>query len=259
MFESFHEAGGRDAGRRFWALLISGLLHGLTILVIVLLPLLFIRVLPGVELLTILIADPVPPPAPPPPIPMSQASGDAIRSHRGTSIPVNFVPVEIPHGIAPPDEEPPGIGALTLAGGADLEKLGGLTRKGAGIFPEILLAPPPLVPPPPRPSKHDPVPVVSRLQESKLIKKVLPEYPTIAQKMGVAGAVYLEVVVNEEGDVVDVKVLRGHPLLVEEAVRAVKQWKYSPTLLNGEPIPVMSTVTVIFQLNRNSHSSHGAA
>ena len=54
--------------------------------------------------------------------------------------------------------------------------------------------------------------------------------------------------VDEEGNVADVKVLRGHPLLDDEARRALKQWKYSPTLLNGEPVPVTATVTVIFSL-----------
>jgi periplasmic protein TonB len=49
--------------------------------------------------------------------------------------------------------------------------------------------------------------------------------------------------------VVDVRVLRGHPLLNDEAVRAVKQWKYSPTFLNGEPIPVVATVTIVFKIN----------
>ncbi len=56
------------------------------------------------------------------------------------------------------------------------------------------------------------------------------------------------VTVNEEGEVADVKVMRGHPLLDEEAVRAVKLWRYSPTLLNGEPVPVIAMVTVIFSL-----------
>ena len=58
----------------------------------------------------------------------------------------------------------------------------------------------------------------------------------------------LEVTVDEEGNVSDIRVLRGHPLLEEEAVRAVRQWKYSPTLLSGEPVPVIATVTVIFNL-----------
>ncbi len=56
------------------------------------------------------------------------------------------------------------------------------------------------------------------------------------------------VTVNDEGEVADVKVMRGHPLLDEEAVRAVKLWRYSPTLLNGEPVPVIAMVTATFNL-----------
>jgi protein TonB len=64
----------------------------------------------------------------------------------------------------------------------------------------------------------------------------------------VSGSVILQVTVNEEGDVVDVRVLRGHPLLNDACIHAVRQWKYSPTLLNGEPVPVSATVTVFFNL-----------
>jgi protein TonB len=60
--------------------------------------------------------------------------------------------------------------------------------------------------------------------------------------------VLLQVLVDEQGNVADVKILRGHPLLNQAAVEAVKQWKYSPTLLNGEPVPVVATVTVNFVL-----------
>jgi protein TonB len=60
--------------------------------------------------------------------------------------------------------------------------------------------------------------------------------------------VLLQVTVGETGDVVDIKIIRGHPLLNDGAVSAVRQWKYSPTLLNGEPVPVIATVTVNFIL-----------
>ena len=61
--------------------------------------------------------------------------------------------------------------------------------------------------------------------------------------------VTIEVKIDERGNVSDARVLRGHPLLDEEALRAVKQWKYSPSLLNGIPIPVVATATIVFKLN----------
>jgi len=60
--------------------------------------------------------------------------------------------------------------------------------------------------------------------------------------------VVLQVTVDEEGNVAELRVLKGHPLLNDAAEAAVRQWKYSPTLLNGEPVPVIATVTVIFNL-----------
>ena len=59
----------------------------------------------------------------------------------------------------------------------------------------------------------------------------------------------LQVTVNEQGTVASIKVIRGHPLLNQSAIDAVNRWVYSPTLLNGEAVPVIATVTVNFQLN----------
>ncbi|MDA2935214.1 energy transducer TonB, partial [Acidobacteria bacterium AH-259-D05] len=89
---------------------------------------------------------------------------------------------------------------------------------------------------------------VSDSQEAKLVHRVEPEYPDVAQQARVQGNVYLQVVVEEQGSVSDVKVIRGYSLLNEAAVNAVRQWKYSPTLLNGEAVPVIATVVVNFAL-----------
>ena len=86
------------------------------------------------------------------------------------------------------------------------------------------------------------------MQNSKLIRRVEPEYPELAKRARVQAVVLLQVMVDEQGNVSDVTVIRGHPLLNQAAVDAVKQWKYSPTLLNGEPVPVVATVTVNFVL-----------
>jgi protein TonB len=86
------------------------------------------------------------------------------------------------------------------------------------------------------------------VQSSKLIRRVEPEYPELAKRARVQGIVLLQVVVDEQGNVTEVNIIRGHPLLNQAAVDAVSQWKYSPTLLNGEPVPVIATVTVNFVL-----------
>jgi VWFA-related protein/TonB family protein len=95
-----------------------------------------------------------------------------------------------------------------------------------------------------------PKPSSGNVLKSKLIKRVDPVYPVEAKRMRLSGMVILVVTVDEEGNVEDVHVTRGHPELADAAVEAVRQWKYSPTLLEGEPIRVTATVTVNFMLGR---------
>jgi periplasmic protein TonB len=88
--------------------------------------------------------------------------------------------------------------------------------------------------------------VVSAIQASKLIHKVTPVYPELARRARVSGTVTLMALIDEDGSVSGLKVLSGHTLLINAACDAVRQWKYSPTILNGEPVPVQATVNVIF-------------
>jgi TonB family protein len=113
-------------------------------------------------------------------------------------------------------------------------------------------APPPVSAPPSTAAasgKREPLRVGGSVQESKLIRRIAPAYPELAKRSRAEGTVILEVNVDAGGNVTAVRVVRGHPLLNDEAVRAVKQWKYSPTLLNGEAVPVIANVTVVFKLN----------
>lgn len=86
------------------------------------------------------------------------------------------------------------------------------------------------------------------VQSSKLVTRVEPVYPELAKRARVQGIVLIQVTVDETGNVADLNVIRGHPLLNDAATQAVSQWKYSPTLLNGEPVQVIATVTVNFIL-----------
>ena len=94
----------------------------------------------------------------------------------------------------------------------------------------------------------EPIRVGADVQESKLIHRIEPVYPELALKARVQGRVVLVITVNEEGFVTDIRVTSGHPLINESAINAVRQWRYSPTLLNGVPVPVITTVRVIFNL-----------
>jgi len=85
-----------------------------------------------------------------------------------------------------------------------------------------------------------------RIMEPKKIKDVQPVYPAIAQSARVSGAVTIEATIGSDGKVIDAKVVRSIPLLDQAALDAVRQWEYTPTLLNGVPVPVLVTVTINF-------------
>ena len=163
--------------------------------------------------------------------------------------PNQFVaPTEIPTELPPPDEDAPVYGVSGIVGGMAGGIAGGIPGGVAGGVVGGLLGELPKVsaPPPPPPKKRPPKQIGGNVLKSRLIRQVTPEYPELAKRARIQDVVILVVTVDEEGNVADIKVARGHPLLRDAAVAAVKQWKYSPTLLNGEPIPVTATVTVNF-------------
>jgi protein TonB len=107
---------------------------------------------------------------------------------------------------------------------------------------------PPLPPaPPPTPPRS--VIVGGQIQPPRKIKNVAPVYPVIAQSSRVQGKVVLEAVIGLDGHVDHVRVLEPVALLTEPAIAAVRQWVFTPTKLNGEPVQVIMTVTVDFRLN----------
>jgi protein TonB len=106
-------------------------------------------------------------------------------------------------------------------------------------------------PPPAPPAASDvqkPVIVGGAIKAPTRIKSVNPVYPPIAQSAHIQGIVIIEATIGIGGDVQDAKILRSIPLLDAAAIDAVKQWRFSPTLLNGQPVPVIMTVTVNFTL-----------
>jgi TonB family protein len=124
-----------------------------------------------------------------------------------------------------------------------------------GVIGGILgSAPSKTTPAPPPPSKIEHrestprIRVGSGVQQAKLISRTIPVYPPLAKAARIQGTVILEVVISKQGSVQNLTVLSGHPLLTTAAIDAVKQWRYQTTLLNGEPVEVVTTVTVNFNL-----------
>jgi len=88
-----------------------------------------------------------------------------------------------------------------------------------------------------------------KVMSSMLTKKVTPKYPSEAREQRISGTVRLHVIISKEGKVQQLELVSGHPLLAESAIEAVRKWEYKPTLLNGEPVEVDTTVDVGFSLN----------
>jgi protein TonB len=118
--------------------------------------------------------------------------------------------------------------------------LGGIVGGVVGGAPE----PPPPPPPPPAPVR-----VGGAIKPPVKTKNVAPMYPPIAQSARVQGVVIIEATISPQGRVQDARVLRSIPLLDAAALDAVRQWEFTPTLLNGVPVPVIMTVTVQFTLS----------
>jgi periplasmic protein TonB len=181
-------------------------------------------------------AAPVPPPPPPPP---------AARAAVAPRVPARPVaqqnafvaPVDVPQEIRPEEGLDLGVEG-GVSGGVEGGVPGGVVGGVVGGLPDA---------PPPPPQQA--VRVGGQIKEPKKLKNVAPVYPAIATQARVQGVVILECTISPQGKVTDVKVLRGIPLLDQAAIDAVKQWVYTPTLLNGVPVPVIMTVTVNFKLS----------
>jgi len=245
MFEVEKQTGRLQAMMCLVSLMISLLAHAAVLCVLVVLPLVFFSVIHEGELLTFLLPTPPARIQPPPPVPPSIRIR-AVR-HGTASMGMDLAPRHIPEGIMPPlNESPEPIGVDSV-----LRGMGGSAGPVNGIPGGIdTLVPnhPVILPPPPPPPRREPI-RVGVLQQSKCILMVEPVYPRLAIITRVSGTVILEAIIDEEGIVSTVKALSGHPLLKEAAVQAVKQWKYSPTILNGEPVSIVAIVTVVFNLH----------
>jgi protein TonB len=104
------------------------------------------------------------------------------------------------------------------------------------------------LPPPPAPEPIAPIRLHSGMKAPVKIADVAPVYPALARNARIQGVVILEAVLNPQGGVESVRVLRSIPQLDQAAVDAVRQWRFTPALLNGQPVPVVMTVTVNFNL-----------
>ena len=117
------------------------------------------------------------------------------------------------------------------------------------------VAPAPRITPPKPVERQSPaaiplqVRVGGKVQAAKLVNQVTPVYPPLARQARISGIVRLEAVIGRDGRIKSLHVAGGHPLLVQAAIEAVEKWVYQPTLLNGEPVEVLTQIEVNFELS----------
>ncbi len=228
-----------------WTIVLSTLLQVTLLGILILIPLIYTEALPKTMLTTLLVAPPPPPPPPPPPAatPVKVVKPVARLMQAGKLMAPRAIPKEV--NIIKEQDMPPDMGAVGVVGGVPGGVPGG---QAGGVLGGIIGGVGSNLPPPPKEAPKR-IRVGGQVQTAKLVNKVTPVYPPLAKQARIQGTVRLQAVIAKDGSVVELQVLAGHPLLVQAALDAVRQWRYHPTLLNGEPVEVVTTVDVIFTLS----------
>jgi protein TonB len=245
MFEdSLMESGGKLRSKQGATTAISFILQILLVGVLVLLPLVFTEALPKQQLMTFLVAPPPPPPPPPPP-----AATPEIKIIKKVTTELDNgelrTPTKIPKKIQMIKEDeapPPSSGVAGVVGGVPGGVPGGAV---GGVLGGIISGTPTAVPKVATPQR---VRVSQGVSQGLLIHQVKPTYPPLARQARIQGVVVLQAVIGKDGNIQNLKVVSGHPMLAPSALEAVKQWKYKPYYLNGEPVEVDTTINVNFTL-----------
>jgi len=243
MFEdSLIESGGKLKTKRGWTSIISFGLQVVIVGVMILIPLIFTEALPKGTTMFMLVAPPPPPPPPPPaaaPVKVvKQIQTDIVNGELRT-------PTKIPNKVKIIKEDeapPPTMASAGVQGGVPGGVPGGSM---GGVMGSILSATPTVAPKIATPQR---VRVSSGVSTGMLVRKVPPTYPPLARQARIQGTVILQAMISKEGTIENLQLISGHPMLAPAAIEAVKQWKYKPYLLNGEPVEVETQVQVNFTL-----------
>lgn len=236
--------------RKAFATFTSFLFNFLAIGGLLLLPLCFTEELPKAQLLTFLVAPPPPPPPPPPAAAdqmakvLKQIQTDVLSTgalRTPTRIPQK---VQMIHEEEAPPPMAAGGGVIGgVPGGIPGGQLGGVIG-GIVSATSNLSAIPKFVPAMPQRVR-----ISQGVTKGLCIHRVDPPYPPLARAARVQGDVVLQAIIDKDGNIQDLQLISGHPMLVPSAIAAVKQWHYKPYLLNGSPVEVETTITVIFTLS----------
>ena len=240
MFEdSLIESGGKLKTKRGRMTMFSFVLEAMIIVVMILIPLLFTEALPKAMTMTFLAAPPPPPPPPPPPAVVHvvhQVETDIVNNQLRT-------PTKIPKKVEmiKEDEAPPPQMAGVVGG------VPGAPGQMGGVIGGIISSTPVAVPKIAAPTR---IRVSQGVTQGLKVHDVMPQYPQMAKIARVQGPVVLAAVIGKDGTIQNLHVIStASPLLNQSALEAVKQWRYRPYILNGEPVEVDTTITVNFTLS----------
>jgi len=239
--DSLLETSSAYRSRRSWTTLTSFAIQAVVIGLLLLVPLLQTVGLPSmIHTVSTPLSMGRPDPGPSPQVQVARSPGVQIIPFSGSIM----APSRVPNGIPKGDDSP------SAGGGED--------RIGDGIFPigsptglpiPISGARPVMPPPPPTPMKR--AFRTSSILEGSLIRRVPPVYPPLARMARIQGSVVVAATISKAGTMEHVQAIAGHPMLIPAAVDAVRQWRYKPYILNGDPIEVETQITVNFILGAN--------
>ena len=213
--------------------------------ILILIPLIYTEALPKTMMATMLTAPPPPPPPPPPPaaVQVVKVRPQVHLMDAGKLMQPKVIPKEVK---IIKEEAEPDMGAVGAVGGVP----GGVAGGSMGGVLGGVLGGVGTAPPPPKPKPTGPVRIGGNVQAAKLVNRITPIYPPLARQTRISGTVRLHAIISKDGSIQQLEVMSGHPLLQQAALDAVRQWRYQPTLLNGEPVEVDTTIDVIFSLNQ---------
>jgi protein TonB len=241
MFEdSLIESGNKLKDKRAITTTLSFIFQLCLIAFLVLLPLLFTEALPKTQLMTFLVAPPPPPPPPPPPaatvkvVHVVQTNLDNGQLRTPTKIPKKIEMIK-------EDEAPPSVSGVMggVVGGVPGGTPGGVIGSIIGSTTTAV----------PKVATPQRVRVSQGVTQGLVLRKVNPTYPPLARQARIQGQVLLQAEISKTGDIENLHLISGHPMLAPAAIEAVKQWKYKPYVLNGEPVEVETQITVNFTLS----------
>ena len=230
----------RTKKRSPWATLFSFVFQVGLVFVMILVPLIYTEALPKQQLMTFLVAPPPPPPPPPPP-----AAQPVVHVQKVVSELDNGelrTPTKIPKKILIAKDEDQPVASTGVVGGVPGGVPGGSM---GGVIGGIISSTPVAVPKVATPQR---VRVSAGVTEGLLIHKVQPTYPPLARSARIQGQVILQAVIGKDGTIQNLRAVSGHPMLTPAAIDAVRQWRYKPYFLNGEPVEVDTQITVNFTL-----------